>query len=210
MPEHVRYTPVRKSDLVALRNGGLETDREWFETLKAARLSYPRRRLLVVPSGKESAGRITVEDAMNLDPYRPPRYVLAAGGILVRPGPEIAMIYRKGRWDLPKGKRDPGEGKKAGAKREVQEELGIPAVSLIERLPDTVHSYALSRRFVIKKTVWYAMQTKATEFKPQRSEGILAVRWTPLDQAMEEVGFDTLRDLLKRSRKRIKKIASRS
>ena len=54
--------------------------------------------------------------------------VLAAGGIVVREGPEplIAVVrLRKDKsWVLPKGKLKPREDALAGARREVMEETG--------------------------------------------------------------------------------------
>ncbi len=38
---------------------------------------------------------------------------------------EILMIFRRGKWDLPKGKLDKGESLEACALREVEEETGL-------------------------------------------------------------------------------------
>ncbi len=65
--------------------------------------------------------------------------VIAAGGILERPGPEgteIALVHRTryrhvdgsiGDWVLPKGKIEPGESVEDAALREVTEETGYAA-----------------------------------------------------------------------------------
>ncbi len=53
----------------------------------------------------------------------------AAGGLIYRKNdseaPEVVMIYRWGKWDLPKGKREKNESIADCAAREVSEELGI-------------------------------------------------------------------------------------
>ena len=45
----------------------------------------------------------------------------AAGGLVLK-DEQFLMIYRLGKWDLPKGKLDKGENEKQGAVREVEEE----------------------------------------------------------------------------------------
>src|SRR5687768_2564827 len=48
--------------------------------------------------------------------------VLAAGGLVQNEKEELLMIYRKGKWDLPKGKLDKNEKLEDCALREVMEE----------------------------------------------------------------------------------------
>ena len=65
---------------------------------------------------------------MRIDPDE--AQVKAAGGVVWRRGEdgvEIAVIHRPryDDWSLPKGKLDKGEGWKAGALREVEEEIGV-------------------------------------------------------------------------------------
>lgn len=54
-------------------------------------------------------------------------YVRAAGGIVTAPDGTMLLILRNGRWDLAKGKVEPGETLLQAALREVQEETGIKA-----------------------------------------------------------------------------------
>src|SRR5690348_4880805 len=55
------------------------------------------------------------------------RYVLmeAAGGVVFNDSGQILVIFRKKKWDLPKGKLDYGETPEDAALREVKEECGI-------------------------------------------------------------------------------------
>ena len=55
-------------------------------------------------------------------------YVRAAGGIVTAHDGTMLLIQRNGRWDLPKGKVEPGETLLQAALREVQEETGINPV----------------------------------------------------------------------------------
>ena len=55
----------------------------------------------------------------------------AAGGIIISEKGELLMIFRRGKWDLPKGKIDQGETPPQAAIREVKEETGLSMVELI-------------------------------------------------------------------------------
>jgi 8-oxo-dGTP pyrophosphatase MutT (NUDIX family) len=46
--------------------------------------------------------------------------IIAAGGLVLNEDKEILMIFRRGFWDLPKGKLDPDETIEHCALREVQ------------------------------------------------------------------------------------------
>ena len=50
---------------------------------------------------------------------------VAAGGVVQNTNDEILMIFRRGKWDLPKGKLDEGETLEQCALREVKEETGL-------------------------------------------------------------------------------------
>jgi 8-oxo-dGTP pyrophosphatase MutT (NUDIX family) len=142
----------------------------------------------------------------NVDPdgdLAPPVTVVAAGGLVERDAPdgrEVLMIFRRGCWDLPKGKLDDGETVEACALREVSEEVGVAPdrLAITAPLGTTVHGYPLPRRhaYAVKTTHWYAMATTAEAFEAQDDEGIEAVTWVPLADAAARVGYASLRDLL--------------
>ncbi len=67
--------------------------------------------------------------------------IIAAGGIVVNPNKEILWIFRRGFWDLPKGKLDPNESIEACAIREVMEETGISNLVLGDLILTTKHLY---------------------------------------------------------------------
>lgn len=104
--------------------------------------------------------------------------IVAGGGLVVNERDEILMIYRKGKWDLPKGKIEKKEKKKDGALREVEEETGIKVLGIKEKITKTYHTYNLNHKRILKETHWYLMDAEAEqEFVPQASEGIEEVRW---------------------------------
>ena len=104
------------------------------------------------------------------------KIVKAAGG-LVRKGSKILMIYRMKKWDLPKGKINKKEKKKAAALREVEEECSIK-VGLDHKICATWHTYTMNGKRMLKKTTWYAMTcTDDKLMAPQLEEEIEEVKW---------------------------------
>lgn len=88
------------------------------------------------------------------------------------------MMYRKKKWDLPKGKIDEGETIKAGAIREAEEETGVKIKNIVKKLGKTYHTYKLKDKWVLKKTHWYLMEGDGkSKLKPQISEDIELVGW---------------------------------
>lgn len=147
--------------------------------------------------GDRVQARVHTELVQNADPYRPPKPVTAAGGYVVRQGsagPEVLLIFRRGVWDLPKGKLDRGEAIEACALREVREEVGIEEdLRVIAELPPTVHGYPEGGAYRVKTTHWYLMRTSQQTFTPQASENIERVMWAPWAEARTRLGFETLR-----------------
>ena len=104
--------------------------------------------------------------------------VFASGGIVLNKSGKLLIIFRKGYWDLPKGKIEPGEKKKKAAIREVIEETGLKSVKINKKIGVTYHTYkSLSRTRNIKKTYWYLMQSKSNKLVPQIEENIEKAEW---------------------------------
>ena len=110
--------------------------------------------------------------------------IIAAGGLVQNSKGEILLIYRRGFWDLPKGKLDPGELIPECAVREVQEETGLTTIELGPFICITTHTYYdkwLSKE-VEKHTHWYAMRSLVNEkLVPQTEEDIEKIEWVPVD-----------------------------
>lgn len=147
--------------------------------------------------GRAYVRSIPADAIANIDPYLPPEPVTAAGGFVVRPGreePEVLAIFRRGVWDLPKGKLDEGETIEACAMREVREEVGIANLRMLQSAGTTVHGYAEKGAYKVKTTYWYLMHTTDTEFIPQREEDIEEIAWMPWSSAIDTIGYETLRE----------------
>lgn len=143
---------------------------------------------------------------LNLDPYAAPTPIAAGGGLLTRRQAgtlELLLIYRRARWDLPKGKQDAGESIESCAMREVGEELGIEDVRIEQPLGSTVHGYREAGRYMVKTTHWYEMSANVQTFRPQREEDIEEARWMTWEEARERIGFESLRRHMDRVRDRL-------
>lgn len=123
----------------------------------------------------------------------------AAGGIVQNPNKELLFIFRKGKWDLPKGKMEPGEHAAACAEREVEEETGIHPLQMIYAVGTTYHAYREKGKHILKTSYWYYFTTPATgNGTPQMEEDITQVKWIAtrdLKKPMKQ-SYETIKDIL--------------
>ncbi|MCD6062914.1 MAG: hypothetical protein K0R82_825 [Flavipsychrobacter sp.] len=123
----------------------------------------------------------------------------AGGGVVINEDGHVLMIYRRGKWDLPKGKLDEGEDIADCALREVSEETGLQHLELKEKVCDTYHVYSQNGQTLLKHTVWYKMiGTSKDKLKPQEEENILEAKWIPENELREVVykSYDAIREVL--------------
>jgi len=125
--------------------------------------------------------------------------VRAAGGLVSNGKNELLMIFRRGKWDLPKGKLDPGETLEQCAVREVEEETGLRNLQLQQHLLTTYHTYHESGKFILKESYWYRMHIDGQPaLIPQAEEDIAEARWVKRDQVTELLNktFPSVKDVL--------------
>ena len=102
----------------------------------------------------------------------------AAGGLVQNDKGEFLLIFRRNRWDLPKGKVEKGEDLEVAALREVEEETGVSELSVQRHLITTYHTYVLDGKSILKRTYWYAMKCLGNQqLVPQVEEDIVKVEW---------------------------------
>lgn len=105
----------------------------------------------------------------------------AAGGIVTNKKKQLLCIYRWGKWDLPKGKKEKGEETEETANREVEEECGISGLVNKGFNSTTYHIYEHPRKsgcWILKQTYWYNMFYLGDEpLVPQTQEEITDARW---------------------------------
>ena len=128
-------------------------------------------------------------------------WVEAAGGLVAGPEGSHLFIYRRGFWDLPKGKIDAGETRAEAAVREVREETGIQQLELGAALPTTYHTYRSGKgKRILKPTYWFRMVTEERQLTPQAEEDIMRAEWRTIRSVLEapEPIYASLRTLLGR------------
>ncbi|NCI50050.1 NUDIX domain-containing protein [Sediminibacterium roseum] len=106
--------------------------------------------------------------------------IIAGGGLVLNDAGALLMIFRRGKWDLPKGKLDAGETILACAVREVKEETGLKDVEHGELIGITYHEYfdPYLKEEVIKESHWYAMRARGEQqLLPQTEEDITEIKW---------------------------------
>jgi len=133
------------------------------------------------------------------------KLVVAAGGLVHNENHHILMIYRRGKWDLPKGKQDKGETIDETALREVTEETGVSDLQIVNKInlyawqqPCTYHCYTEREKRLIKATHWFEMRCPDQALVPQAEENIEMAVWadTKSLQFMEGNTFGAIRDVL--------------
>jgi len=113
--------------------------------------------------------------------------IKAGGGLVKNEKGEVLFMFRRGKWDLPKGKLDDGETLEACALREVQEETGLRDLHLEGPLLVTWHTYDESGKHILKETHWYMMKASESQaLLPQQEEQITELKW------VGKKGFPTL------------------
>jgi 8-oxo-dGTP pyrophosphatase MutT (NUDIX family) len=109
----------------------------------------------------------------------------AAGGVVGNETGEILFIFRRGRWDLPKGKIERisehrSETPAQAALREVAEETGLTHLTIVRKLHPTFHIYDHRNTRILKKTQWYKMLAPGNQrIRPQTEEDISEIKWFP-------------------------------
>jgi 8-oxo-dGTP pyrophosphatase MutT (NUDIX family) len=126
----------------------------------------------------------------------------AGGGVVENEAGDVLMIYRRGKWDLPKGKCDEEEDIGDCAVREVSEETGLQNLELGEKICDTYHIYSQKRQNLLKCTSWYKMKgTSKDNLQPQQEENIQEARWVAKDQLRPLVykSYEAIREVLQQA-----------
>jgi len=127
--------------------------------------------------------------------------IIAGGGVVVNENNQVLFIYRRKKWDLPKGKLDPGEDIKACAIREVMEETGIRNLTIGNLIIVTTHSYEENGLNMQKETHWFEMKASTVDnstLTPQLEEDIEKIEWVSpenLEEYLSET-YTTIQQVL--------------
>jgi len=130
----------------------------------------------------------------------------AAGGVILNRDNDVLLIFRRGFWDLPKGKIDAGETVEEAALREVEEETGLKNVQLVSKIyysnwlnEATYHSYPYKDGLALKVSYWYMMRYEGNEIPvPQAEEDIEQAIWVSSEELPSYYAgmFPNIRDVL--------------
>jgi 8-oxo-dGTP pyrophosphatase MutT (NUDIX family) len=127
------------------------------------------------------------------------KVIPASGGLVKNNRKENLIMFRRGKWDLPKGKADSGESPEETALREVEEECMIKELEIKRYLTTTYHIYFLQDEPVLKETRWFEMRYNG-EKEPESPgmEGIEKIIWLPFNQLDRISGntFPTVLDVI--------------
>ena len=126
------------------------------------------------------------------------KYVEAAGGVVKNERGEVLMIYRRNRWDLPKGHIDTGEDALTAAKREVEEETGVSGLKFVSELCNTLHAYNVYGEWELKCTYWFAFDAQSAVTTAQTEEDIESAVWcnpAEVDSNLEE-SYPTIKEVI--------------
>jgi len=107
------------------------------------------------------------------------KLIEAAGGLVRNlKTNHFLFIFRNKKWDLPKGRINKNEEVQKAAIREVEEETGVENLSITKPLNTTYHIFKRNRKYRLKKTFWYLMETDYNgELSPEIKEGIEKAIW---------------------------------
>jgi 8-oxo-dGTP pyrophosphatase MutT (NUDIX family) len=106
------------------------------------------------------------------------QHVPAAGGVVKNKKGHLLFIFKRGTWDLPKGKVDGKESFEKAAIREVQEECGVNDIKKASERGVTYHLYKEGEITFLKETHWFDMDSSFDgDFKVDKKEGIEKAAW---------------------------------
>jgi 8-oxo-dGTP pyrophosphatase MutT (NUDIX family) len=132
--------------------------------------------------------------------YKKFTIIQAGGGLVRNDEKKVLMIFRRGKWDLPKGKLDKKESIEDCAIREVKEETGLSRLNLQSPLMVTYHTYHEAARFILKESHWFNMNASGNEkLVPQTEEQIQEIKWVRPDDLEDyfDKSFPSVVDVLK-------------
>ena len=128
--------------------------------------------------------------------------ITAAGGVVRDTEGHLLFIWKRQRWDLPKGKVEPFETPEESARREVSEETGLTELRLIRYLLETYHIYQERGSWMFKTVHWYLFETPGTRppVQVQAEEGIERYIWAKPSEVpfLYPHSYGTIREVIEK------------
>jgi 8-oxo-dGTP pyrophosphatase MutT (NUDIX family) len=132
----------------------------------------------------------------------------SAGGIVFRvvSGEPLFLLIRDsyGNWGFPKGHLERGERAETAALREVMEETGLRALTLVGPVSTIEWWFRLDGDLIHKSCQYFLMETESVRTKPQTAEGISDCRWMTGDEALDVIPYENARAVFQQARDFVK------
>lgn len=122
------------------------------------------------------------------------KYEKSCGAIIIDNAKVLLVKHKKGHWDFPKGHMEQGETEVQTAIREVKEETNINID--IDEMKRYVVTYNPQPN-VVKEVVFFVAKKIDGDILLQEAE-ISEAEWLEYSQALEQITFQTNKDLLKK------------
>ncbi len=124
----------------------------------------------------------------------------AAGGIVQNENKELLFIFRREKWDLPKGKMEENETPEICAEREIEEETGVKNLTLKHKIGETYHIYEERGLSILKISHWFYFTSSQKQITvAQTEEDIAEVKWIPTRNIKEPMKntYQNIKDILR-------------
>jgi len=134
-------------------------------------------------------------------PGRRAREEWSSGGVVLRriQGVLHALLIKDpyGNWGLPKGHLEGTENPQQAGLREVGEETGLEDLVLGEKLRTIDWYFRLKGTLIHKHCTFFLMTSLTGDPVPEEAEGITDCVWLPLMEAIDTVGYENAREVLR-------------
>ncbi len=119
-----------------------------------------------------------------------------AGAVVMRNG-NVALVHDVfGYWTLPKGKLQPDEDDKEGAKRAVMTELGLEELALDKKLCENQYvAHDPETGPVRRRVVYFLGNTPQIDLKLKVSGGLVEARWFPKHEVEKLTMYDDIKKI---------------
>jgi 8-oxo-dGTP pyrophosphatase MutT (NUDIX family) len=127
--------------------------------------------------------------------------ITSCGGVVQNDKKELLFIYRRNKWDLPKGKLEIGETEEACAQREIEEETGVTGLALKKKIGETYHTYSDYGKHFLKTTHWFYFTCSSLQnIQPQTEEDITEIKWVNTQHIREPMSntYENIREVMQR------------
>ncbi len=179
--------------LLFVQNSAISDNTDDFSVFRPNKISYLKisefNQIVKEPPASNNLFYLENFTEKRLEEIVKPLYKLdAAGGMIINEKDELLMIFRRGFWDLPKGKTEPDETLENSALRECSEETGLKIMELKEYLTFTHHLYPYIDGFALKKTYWYKFFAPSVQIPvPQTIEDITEAVWLKRNEVKQRL-----------------------